>query len=145
MPHAYILKCSDGSYYVGSTNSLEHRLFQHHNGLGPLYTRERRPLELAWAGAFETVAHAYAFEQQIKKWSRAKKEALIEGRYTDLPDLSSRSTSARRRRSGEPSAGGERALRDGRSPPSSGTQDQPSSGTRISGPARAPSGCPRRP
>jgi predicted GIY-YIG superfamily endonuclease len=121
VPHAYILRCSDGSYYVGSTNALAYRLFEHEQGLGPSYTRERRPVELAWAAEFETVAHAYTFEQQIKKWNRAKKEALIAGDFARLPVLASRSFEARRMREAA------RALRDGPCRPSSGThaKDEP--------------------
>ena len=74
----YLLRCSDGSYYCGHTDSVETRLQQHFAGeVG--YTATRKPVELQWQGDFETREGAIAFEQQIKGWSRAKKEALIRG------------------------------------------------------------------
>ncbi len=87
MAWTYILRCSDGSYYVGSTTDLAARLYQHEQGLGAAYTRRRRPVELVWSGAFETVAEAFSFEKKVQNWSRAKREALIEGRFEDLPAL----------------------------------------------------------
>ncbi len=74
----YLLKCSDGSYYGGQTDDMAVRMYQHHAGeIG--YTSTRKPVELVWQGEFETRGEAIAFEQQIKGWSRAKKEALIRG------------------------------------------------------------------
>jgi putative endonuclease len=88
MPYTYILRCADGSYYVGSTFDLERRLFQHGTDTeGAAYTRSRRPVELVWAGWFDSIRAAYAFEKQVQGWSRAKREALIEERYADLPEL----------------------------------------------------------
>jgi putative endonuclease len=49
MAYMYILRCSDGSYYVGSTRNLESRLYQHQTGIGAEYTRCRRPVELVYA------------------------------------------------------------------------------------------------
>jgi putative endonuclease len=88
MPFTYILRCADGSYYVGSTRDLERRLAQHEAGEGAVYTRRRRPVELVWAHEFQLVDDAFALEKRVQNWSRAKREALIEGRFTDLPGLS---------------------------------------------------------
>ncbi|WP_307854205.1 GIY-YIG nuclease family protein [Nocardioides palaemonis] len=55
MPHVYILRCADGSFYVGSTRDLERRLSEHVLGLGAAYTRRRRPVVLVWAGEYERV------------------------------------------------------------------------------------------
>lgn len=76
VPYTYILRCSDGSYYVGSTFDLERRVWQH-NTDGAAYTRSRRPVELVWAGWFDSIREAYYFEKQVQGWSRAKREALI--------------------------------------------------------------------
>ena len=43
---AYMLRCSDGSYYTGHTDSLEHRIAQHRAGLGSDWTKRRLPVEL---------------------------------------------------------------------------------------------------
>ena len=103
MPHAYIVRCSDDSFYVGSTRDLERRLFEHNEGVGASYTRRRRPVTLVWAGEFARIDEAFAMEKRIQGWSRAKRIALIEGRTDDLPTLSSRSwASIRARRDARP-------------------------------------------
>jgi putative endonuclease len=83
-----MLRCPDGSYYVGSTVNLETRLSQHQSGEGAAYTRRRRPVELVWAVEFDRIDEAYAREKQVQGWGRAKREALIEGNYGALPRLS---------------------------------------------------------
>ena len=87
MAYAYILECSDGSFYVGSTRNLELRLQQHHVGEGSEYTKRRRPVRCVWSHRFDHIGDAFAFEKQVQNWSRAKRLALIEGRYDDLPEL----------------------------------------------------------
>jgi putative endonuclease len=59
----YILECSDGSYYVGSTVDLDVRMAQHHDGEGCEYTAKRRPLRLVYCYEFESVREAYEREQ----------------------------------------------------------------------------------
>jgi putative endonuclease len=87
MAWVYILECSDGSFYVGSTVDLEGRVSQHQSGDGATYTRRRRPVRLAWAADFARVDEAFAFEKRVQGWGRAKRIALIEGRWSDLPAL----------------------------------------------------------
>jgi putative endonuclease len=93
--YVYILKCRDGSYYVGSANDLERRLHEHQTGFYGGYTSTRRPVELVWSEVFEHAAEAVVVERQIKGWSRAKKEALIRGDWPLVRTLS-------RRRGGKP-------------------------------------------
>nr|WP_246284261.1 GIY-YIG nuclease family protein [Nocardioides perillae] len=81
------MSCRDGSFYVGSTVDLERRLWEHQVGLGAAYTRRRRPVELVWCEEHERVDAAYAREKQVQGWSRAKRQALVDGRYADLPRL----------------------------------------------------------
>ena len=95
MAWTYILRCADGSYYVGSTLNLEQRVWQHSTGLGAKYTSRRLPVELVFAHEQERIADAYALEKQIQGWSRAKREALIEGRGDELPGLSRKDFGAR--------------------------------------------------
>jgi len=76
---AYMLRCADNSYYTGHTDDLELRLAQHGDGSFGGYTGRRRPVELLWSESFPTRDEAFAAEQRIKGWSRAKKEALIAG------------------------------------------------------------------
>ena len=87
--YVYILKCTDNSYYTGVTSSIEQRLFQHNTGFFPeCYTATRRPIKLVFLAEFTDINLAIEKEKQIKKWSRAKKEALINGDYDALPNLS---------------------------------------------------------
>jgi predicted GIY-YIG superfamily endonuclease len=84
----YILRCSDGSYYIGHKDKGEDRLKEHEIGLGSSYTRKRRPVTLVWSDRFGTREEALAAERQLKGWSRAKKEALIKGNWSRLQLLS---------------------------------------------------------
>lgn len=89
----YILKCADNRYYVGSYRgeNLDTRIAEHNAGLYPdAWTYRRRPVSLLWADCFPDAVQAIDFERRLKGWSRKKKEALIEGRYEDLPALSRR-------------------------------------------------------
>lgn len=72
MAYVYILKCCDGSYYTGSARNLELRVDQHVHGEADSYTRTRRPLELVFFQAFDSVGEAFASEMQIKGWPRAR-------------------------------------------------------------------------
>jgi putative endonuclease len=84
----YILRCADGSYYVGSTRvSLDERLAQHEAGTFDGYTAHRRPVRLVFAQEFERVSDAVAAERQVKGWRREKKEALMRGDWDALPAL----------------------------------------------------------
>lgn len=84
----YILKCSDLSYYIGHTDSLQRRVKRHNAGRGPRYTAVRRPVELVYSEEENSKVAAIHREQQIKKWTRAKKEALISGDIKALHSLS---------------------------------------------------------
>jgi len=88
--YAYLLRCSDGSYYAGHTDDLDARVAQHQIGSIPGYTEKRRPVALVWSDRFPDRDHAFAAERQIKGWSRAKKEALINGDWVALRGLASR-------------------------------------------------------
>lgn len=83
----YILKCSDGSYYVGHTDKIEQRISQHQLGTIAGYTSQRLPVELVFMQYFATRAEALVSERKIKNWSRKKKEALIEGNWESLKIL----------------------------------------------------------
>ena len=73
----YILECSDGTYYIGSTNNLEKRLIQH-NALksGAHYTKIRRPVYLKYKEEYATLGEARKREAQLKKLTRSEKEML---------------------------------------------------------------------
>jgi len=75
----YILRCGDGSYYVGSTRDIEDRLRRHHSGEAARWTAERPPITLVYQETQESELLARRREIQIKGWTRAKKEKLISG------------------------------------------------------------------
>ncbi|MBV9548199.1 MAG: GIY-YIG nuclease family protein [Alphaproteobacteria bacterium] len=84
----YMLRCADGSYYVGLTrDGLDKRLSEHHDGSFQGYTQGRRPVELVWSQGFQWLTDAIACERRLKGWRREKKEALIRGDYDALPQL----------------------------------------------------------
>jgi predicted GIY-YIG superfamily endonuclease len=80
----YIIRCADGSYYIGSTRDLEKRLRAHEEGKAATYTARRRPLYLAYSERHGTMEAARRRELQIKRWTRKKKEALISGNVEGL-------------------------------------------------------------
>jgi predicted GIY-YIG superfamily endonuclease len=84
----YILKCSDNSFYVGHTENIENRLITHNNGKGAKHTAMRRPVTLIYHEPADSRIAAMNREQQIKHWSRIKKEALINGDYKVLKNAS---------------------------------------------------------
>ena len=89
----YILKCSDGSYYTGVTNYLKRRVQEHIDGINPTcYTYKRRPLELVYYEHYEFIEDAIMREKQIQKWSRKKKEALINNDEAALKQLAKNRT-----------------------------------------------------
>jgi predicted GIY-YIG superfamily endonuclease len=72
-----MLLCADGSYYVGHTDNLEKRLYEHQNPLFDIYTASRLPVKLVFHQQFDSRDEAFAMERRVKKWSRMKKLALI--------------------------------------------------------------------
>ncbi len=87
--YVYILKCSDNSLYTGITNNPEKRLKQHNDGINEdAYTYLRRPVEMVYCERFTNFKLAIEWESKIKKWSRSKKEALIEENWEKLKHLS---------------------------------------------------------
>ena len=59
--YAYMLRCSDGSHYVGHTDELERRLAEHETGAGSGYTAARQPVRLVWFEEFPTLADCGKF------------------------------------------------------------------------------------
>jgi putative endonuclease len=87
----YIVRCSDGSYYVGTARAgLERRIAEHNSGSLGGYTATRRPVTLVFSQWFDCITDAIAAERQVKGWSRAKKEALIRGDFDGLRTLARR-------------------------------------------------------
>ncbi len=77
--YMYILLCSNDAFYTGSTKYLEKRIQQHNSGEGANYTKKHLPVELIYYEEFHRIDHAFLREKQVQKWSRRKKEALMNG------------------------------------------------------------------
>ncbi|MCK1739052.1 GIY-YIG nuclease family protein [Bradyrhizobium sp. 138] len=89
----YILRCADGSYYIGTTRTeLEIRIAQHNAGTHEGYTKSRRPVMLIFSQWFDRITDAIECERKLKKWSRAKKEAFMRGDFAELHDLAKRAS-----------------------------------------------------
>ena len=86
--YMYILECSDGSFYVGSTHDLDLRLAHHQIGEGANYTKKLLPVKLIYYEHFARIDEAFYREKQVQGWSRRKKLALINNNNEQLPELS---------------------------------------------------------
>ena len=85
--YMYILQCSDGSYYTGSTVNLKLRIQQHQNGEGANHTKKHLPIELVYFEEYDRIDEAFYREKQVQGWNRKKKEALINSELNKLPGL----------------------------------------------------------
>jgi putative endonuclease len=77
MHFVYIVRCADGSLYTGYTLDPVAREEVHNSGRGAKYTSGRRPVQLVHTERFESRSAALRREHQLKRWPRARKEALI--------------------------------------------------------------------
>jgi putative endonuclease len=85
-----MVRCSDGTLYVGHTNNVRGREKTHNEGHGSRYTAQRRPVKLVYSESHDLLDAAIARERQLKRWTTAKKEALIAGELATLKSLSVR-------------------------------------------------------
>ena len=83
----YILECEDGSFYTGVASDLNRRLKEHRVGTSH-YTGYNPPVRLVYQESYPTKTDAENREAQIKRWSKAKKSALIDGDHALLRKLS---------------------------------------------------------
>jgi putative endonuclease len=88
MWYVYVLKCLDNALYIGLTNNLKRRFEEHSQGKGGYYTSYNRPTDILYYEIFENRPEAEKREQQLKRWSRAKKLALLKGNLVSLRNLS---------------------------------------------------------
>ena len=75
----YILRTSSNTLYIGQTNNLKKRLKEHRekSSKSARYIRYFSSFELVYSEKYLTRKEAMKREWQVKKWSKAKKEALI--------------------------------------------------------------------
>ncbi len=88
----YILRLKSGQLYVGSTTDLGNRYQEHLSGKACRTTTIDPPIDLIYSEEFQTNTEARRREAQIKRWSRAKKEALISGNIKQLKNLAKHHT-----------------------------------------------------
>jgi len=73
----YVLRCSDGSYYSGSTTDLRRRVYEHNQGKGSKYTRSRLPVNIIYFESYPDRSSAQKAEAAFKKLRRIQKEDFI--------------------------------------------------------------------
>ena len=78
MWYLYILRCRDGSLYIGITTDVDKRFEAHQAGRGAKYTRGRGPLELVYRETCGDHSAALKRELEIKRLPRERKLHLIE-------------------------------------------------------------------
>ena len=82
------MNARDRSYYIGITNDLEKRSWEHNTGQDEnSYTYSRKPVESKYFETFTDTNQAIAREKQLKGWSRKKKQALIAENFDKLKEL----------------------------------------------------------
>lgn len=75
----YVARCKDGTLYIGSSTNPEERIKRHNKGEGAAWIKQHGKARLAYVERFKTLLEARRRENQVKKWSRKKKEHLIRG------------------------------------------------------------------
>lgn len=84
----YILRLKSGNLYIGATTHLDQRCQEHFEGKACRTTRLDQPIALVHSEEYKTNVEARRREAQVKRWSRAKKEALVSGDMAKLSELS---------------------------------------------------------
>ncbi|MBX0287024.1 GIY-YIG nuclease family protein [Haloarcula salinisoli] len=77
--YAYVVRCSDDTFYTGYTTDVERRVREHDADEGAKYTRGRTPVELVHVERFDSKSAAMSREYEIKQLSRTEKETLVRG------------------------------------------------------------------
>ena len=78
---------TDTTLYIGVTNDLERRVAEHRSGMIPGFTQKYNCHKLVYFEEYSDVEQAIAREKQLKKWSRAKKDSLIDTKNKPREDL----------------------------------------------------------
>jgi putative endonuclease len=95
-----MLHCNAGRLYVGHTDDIERRIWQHETGVIRGFTRNHLPVKLVWCQEFTAREEAKAAEKQIKGWSRAKKLALIRDDWEEIRHLAKSKAGLRQAQAG---------------------------------------------
>ena len=76
--YAYVVRCVDGSLYIGFARDVFARVAVHNDGRGARYTRARRPVRLVWCWRTST-ERARRLEGLLKRFSRARRVCVVDG------------------------------------------------------------------
>ncbi|MBI1952188.1 GIY-YIG nuclease family protein [Candidatus Saccharibacteria bacterium] len=87
MFYIYILRNSANRLYIGHTKNMEQRLADHKTNHGAKFIKDYGSFELVYTEEFSKRSDAMSRENQLKGWTRAKKEALIDGDLVLLKKL----------------------------------------------------------
>ena len=86
--YVYILANKrNGTLYIGVTNNLEARMYQHKNGIGSKFTSKYSVDMLMYYEETDDIGESIHREKQLKKWKRAWKMSLIEESNPSWKDL----------------------------------------------------------
>lgn len=73
----YLARCADSSLYAGTCVNVQEREEKHNSGKGAKYTRSRSPVTIIYTEEFETLSEARKREAEVKKWTKTRKEMLV--------------------------------------------------------------------
>ena len=76
--------------YIGVTNDLHRRLYEHKNGIIEGFTKKYHVHKLVYFEEYSEIKLALAREKQLKRWVRAKKNWLVETKNPNWDDLGSK-------------------------------------------------------
>ena len=85
--YVYIMSNRSRTLYIGMTNNLVRRVYEHRHPQGDSFTGRYHLTRLVYAEPFSEVLDAIAYEKQIKGWTRARKLELIEAHNPECRDL----------------------------------------------------------
>jgi putative endonuclease len=88
--YVYITSSKSGVLYIGATNNLERRVFEHRQGLLEGFTKKYRVIRLIYVEQFDRPAEMVARERQLKGWTRSRKLALIHSQNPEMVDYARR-------------------------------------------------------
>jgi putative endonuclease len=88
--YVYIMSSKSGVLYIGATNDLDRRVFQHKQGLIEGFTKKYRAMRLIYVEQFDRAAEMVARERQLKGWTRSKKLELIHSQNPEMLDYARR-------------------------------------------------------
>lgn len=79
MFYFYLFRCKDNTLYAGVTNYPPQRQERYNSGNGAQWTKQHGEGKIVYTEKYKTLAETRKREIQVKKWSRIKKENLING------------------------------------------------------------------